>query len=58
MLHSKHRIVVTSVRAGERAVGAGAGGPVQICFLAAVRPQDAAKGLKLGFLTCKVGSQL
>lgn len=28
--------------------------PVQICFFAAMRPQDAAKGLKLGFLTCKV----
>lgn len=41
-------VVVTSVRAGERAVGA----LVQICFLAALRSRDAAKGLKLGFLTC------
>lgn len=58
VLHSKHRSLWCSgysVRTGERVVGWGwgvGGYLVQICFLAAVRPQDAAKGLKLGFLTC------
>lgn len=44
--------VVTSICSGEQWPQSTS------CFSVALRPQDAAEGLDLGFLTCKVGSEL